>query len=258
MIEDALLRDDPPNPNFRLSMAPAERFKRIYTDSRPESVDCLAGLRAVVDEFPGRVLLGEVDISGDRLADFYGRERPCLQLPLNYGLRKAAWNDAASVMRIVDDYLSRLPKDAWPCWASGCHDMSRLATRAGDMRLRVAAMLLFSLPGTTIFYAGDEIGMGDVAIPREAMRDELELRDPGYGLDRDPFRSPMRWDASANAGFTSGRPWLPIGDSQCDVESERRDAHSLLALYRALSKLKQTAAPLHREIMPPLPVPTAL
>jgi alpha-glucosidase len=196
----------------------------------------------VVDEFSDRVLLGEVDISGERLADFYGRQRPCLQLPLNYGLRKAAWHDPGSLVRIVEDYLGRIPAGAWPCWASCSHDISRIATRAGSLRARVAAMLLLTLPGTPILYAGDEIGMEDVAIPPGQERDVLEHRLPGYGLNRDPYRTPMRWDSSANAGFTSGRPWLPVGDGaeQSNVESERRDPYSLLALYRRLIALRMS------------------
>jgi alpha-glucosidase len=247
LVEDSLLRDDPPNPKFHDRMPPPERLKRVYTDSRPETLNYLAELRAAVDEFGDRVLLGEVDIAGDRLADFYGRQRPCLQLPLNYGLRKGIWHDPQSFARIVEDYLARVPAGAWPCWASGSHDISRLASRCGSARERLAAMLLLSLPGTPIIYAGDEIGMQDVPIPPGLERDVLEHRLPGYGLNRDPFRTPMRWDASANAGFTSGRPWLPVGDAaeRRNVESERTDPYSLLTLYRRLIALRK-AEPLLR------------
>jgi alpha-glucosidase len=215
---------------------------RIYTDSQPETLDYLAELRAVAEEFDDRVLLGEVDISGDRLAAFYGHERRCLHLPLNYGLRKAVWHDPNSLAHIIDDYLARMPAGAWPCWASCSHDISRIASRTGKLRARLAAMLLFTLPGTPVIYAGDEIGMEDGAIPPGQERDVLEHRLPGYGLNRDPFRSPMRWDSTANAGFSAGRPWLPIGDEpeQRSVESEQRDACSLLNVYRRLIAIKKT------------------
>jgi alpha-glucosidase len=79
LVKDSLLRDDPPNPKFHEKMPQPERFKRVYTDSRPETLEYLTELRAVVDEFSDRVLLGEVDTSGERLADFYGRQRFELQ-----------------------------------------------------------------------------------------------------------------------------------------------------------------------------------
>lgn len=66
-----------------------------------------------------------------------------------------------------------------------------------------------------MIYAGDEIGVRGLPVPSSEARDPFEKHVPGYGLNRDPHRSPMPWSAGPNAGFTTGRPWLPIGD---DVE----------------------------------------
>ena len=52
--------------------------------------------------------------------------------------------------------------------------------------------------------------MSDVAIPPAQVQDPRELREPGLALGRDPVRTPMPWDASANAGFTTAKPWLPL------------------------------------------------
>jgi alpha-glucosidase len=93
----------------------------------------------------------------------------------------------------------------------GSHDKPRIASRIGPAKTRLAAMLLLTLPATPIFYAGDEIGMGDVPVPSAEAHDPFERRVPGYGLNRDPERSPMRWDATPNAGFTTSEPWLPVG-----------------------------------------------
>jgi hypothetical protein len=87
-----------------------------------------------------------------------------------------------------------------------------MASRIGIDQARVAAMLLFTLPGTPIFHAGDEIGMPNWEIPRERVRDPFEIRVPGYGLNRDPERTPIRWEGGDKAGFTTGEPWLPISD----------------------------------------------
>ena len=104
------------------------------------------------------------------------------------------------------------------------------------------AMLLLTLRGTPFFFAGDEIGMAKVPIPPEAIQDVFEKLVPGYGLNRDPERSPMRWDATCNGGFTSGRPWLPMGDDigEINVSRLQQDRHSLLWLYRSLIELRRS------------------
>ena len=86
-------------------------------------------------------------------------------------------------------------------------------------------MLLLTLRGTPTMYYGDEIGMRDVEIPEEQIRDPWERRVPGQGLGRDPARTPMRWTSEANAGFTTGVPWLPIGDdvASLNVAAQRED-----------------------------------
>ena len=102
-------------------------------------------------------------------------------------------------------------------------------------------MLLFTLPGTPIFHAGDEIGMPNAEIPPDRVRDPFELMVPGYGLNRDPERAPMRWDAGKNSGFTTGKPWLPLADQIEDrnVATQLDDERSVVWLYHRLIRLRQ-------------------
>ena len=97
-------------------------------------------------------------------------------------------------------------------------------------------MLLFTLPGTLTMYYGEEIGMINVPIAPEEVQDPAEKNEPGIGAGRDPERTPMQWDATLLAGFTTRRPWLPIAPEHeaVNVEAEDRDDRSLLNLYRAL------------------------
>jgi alpha-glucosidase len=80
-----------------------------------------------------------------------------------------------------------------------------------------------------------------VPIPPERERDPFGIRQPGTGQGRDPVRTPMPWDASANCGFTTGEPWLPLGERHAEqsVEVQRRDPGSMLALTRALLELRR-------------------
>jgi alpha-glucosidase len=90
-------------------------------------------------------------------------------------------------------------------------------------------------------YYGEEIGMINVPIPPEDVQDPAEKNEPGIGVGRDPERTPMQWDASPLAGFTTGRPWLPIAPEHvtANVETEDRDDRSLLNLYRALIAMRR-------------------
>src|SRR5205085_12464078 len=115
----------------------------------------------------------------------------------------------------IDAYLNAIPERAWPDWVIGGHDKKRIASKIGQPQMRILAMLLFTLRGTPFFFAGDELGMEQVAIPADRVDDPFEKRLPGYDLNRDPERVPMRWTARPNGGFTTGHPWLPMG---VDVE----------------------------------------
>src|SRR3954453_4848956 len=144
LAEDELLRDDPPNPDYDESVPPPQRLQRIFTVDRPETMQYLEGLRAVVDEFDDRVLCGEVQGKTDRIGHFYGEERPRLHLPLNYALLDSAW-DALSLQGHIDAYMNAIPEDAWPVWVIGGHDKKRIASKIGQAQCRVLAMQLLPL-----------------------------------------------------------------------------------------------------------------
>jgi alpha-glucosidase len=243
LIKDAQFRDNPPNPDWRVGMSPARRVIRTHTVDLPQVHDAVAAMRQVANRFPGaRVLIGEAYLPIDRLMAYYGVNLSGFHLPFNFHLLSTPWN-AKAIARLVESYEAALPHGAWPNWVLGNHDRSRVASRVGSAQARVAAMLLLTLRGTPTLYQGDEIGMTDVPIPPERVRDPWERNVPGLGLGRDPVRTPMQWDASANAGFTTGaEPWLPVGPAYqtVNVEEQASDPRSILSLYRALVMLRRT------------------
>jgi alpha-glucosidase len=197
-------------------------------------------MRAVIDEFPHRVLIGEIYLPVAQLMSYYGRDLKGANLPFNFHLLQCAWT-AEAVKQVISDYHAALPKGAWPNWVLGNHDNARIATRVGKSQAPVAAMLLFTLPGTLTMYYGEEIGMTNVSIPPEQVEDPAEKNEPGLGLGRDPERTPMPWNASPLAGFTTGRPWLPIGDHEAvNVATLEHDPASILQLYRNLINLRRS------------------
>jgi alpha-glucosidase len=241
LIKDDELRDNPPNPDW----APTERrtydsLVPLYTADRPEVQEIVGEMRAVLDEYGDRVLIGEIYLPVERLVAYYGTG-PAVgaHLPFNFQLLRLPW-DAATLAAAIADYERLLPPGGWPNWVLGNHDNPRIATRVGEAQARVAAMLLLTLRGTPTMYYGDEIGMVDADIPEELQQDPARHDGPGRG--RDPERTPMRWDASRNGGFTDGTPWLPIGRDleSVNVASRRAEAGSILHLYRELLRLRRS------------------
>jgi alpha-glucosidase len=184
-------------------------------------------------------LIGEIYLPIERLVSYYGRELRGLHLPFNFALLAAPW-EARQLAGLIDSYEAALPTDGWPNWVLGNHDRPRIASRVGREQAPVAAMLLLTLRGTPTLYYGDEIGMPQAKLPPHLVRDSFELNVPGLGLGRDGCRTPMQWDASEKAGFTSGDPWLPLAQEHrtFNVESLSSDHASLLSLHRRLLLLR--------------------
>jgi alpha-glucosidase len=161
-------------------------------------------------------------------------------MPFNFALLETLWS-ARAIERVVADYEHALPSGAWPNWVLGNHDRPRIASRVGRDQARVAAMLLLTLRGTPTLYYGDEIGMHQVAVAPDQVHDPFEKNVPGIGVGRDGCRTPMQWDATAHAGFSTASTWLPLADDyvQENVANLEADAASILSLYRALIALRK-------------------
>ena len=242
LIKDDRFRDNPPNPDWRPGQAGIESLLEIYSTDRPEVHEVVAEMRRVLDAYPERVLIGEIYLPMARVVTYYGKDLDEANLPFNFQLLQADWR-ADVIARIVADYERVLPAGAWPNWVLSNHDRHRIASRVGVAQARVAAMLLLTLRGTPTIYYGDDVGLEQVPIPPEDVQDPWEKNEPGLGLGRDPCRTPMPWDASANAGFTSGKPWLPLNADwkTRNVEVETADAGSILELHRRLLALRRSS-----------------
>jgi alpha-glucosidase len=251
LIKDEQFRDNPPNPHWKPGDPPEGRQEMVHTADLPETHEIVREMRAVLDAYSERVLIGEIYLPVLRLVAYYGPSLNGAHLPFNFQLVTLPWQ-APIIRQAIADYEAALPPGTWPNWVLGNHDKPRVASRVGAAQARVAQMLLLTLRGTPTLYYGDEIGMHNVPIPPAQAHDPVELRSPGHG--RDPVRTPMQWDASTHAGFSSGTPWLPLADDYAtlNVATERDDPTSLLTLVRSLIALRRASRALsvghYREI----------
>lgn len=236
-FKDPEWRDNPANPDYRPGELPDSTLLPLYTRNQPGLHELFAELRALVDRYPGdRVLLGEFYVPIEELVSFYGDRSPELHLPLNLTLTYLQWEPRV-IGSSLAEYQSCVSGRGWPTTTLDTHDQERIAVRAGLAQTRVGAMLLLTQRGTPTIYYGDEIGMRGVKIPAEQATDPQGRRT---GRNRDPTRTPMQWSNEAHAGFSAVEPWLPVGVDRdvANVESQSRDAGSLLTLYRRLLELR--------------------
>ena len=240
MIKAEGFPDNPRNPAYQPAMGEMHRVLQVHSTDQPEVHTIATEMRRIADAHGERVLIGEVYLPLERLMLYYGRDTAGVHLPFNFQLVEAPW-DARGIATMIANYEAALPPEGWPNWVLGNHDRPRIAARIGEAQARVAAMLLMTLRGTPTLYYGDELGIGRVDIPPAEVQDPRELREPGLGLGRDPVRTPMPWDATANAGFTTGTPWLPL-NADWRARNAARQAQtpdSPLTLHRHLLSLRR-------------------
>ncbi|GGK13493.1 alpha-amylase [Deinococcus malanensis] len=245
LAEDERFLDEPANPEWRPGDIEHASLEHIYTQDQPETHEYIREMRAVLDEFDDRMMVGEIYLPVAKLLPFAGTpDEPMVHLPFNFHLILMPW-DAGQIRTFTDSYDAECRKaQTWPNWVLGNHDQHRFRSRVGDAQYRVAQTLLLTLRGTPTVYYGDEIGMSNVPIPSHRMVDPAGLQQPDSpAASRDPERTPMQWDASANAGFSAPgtEPWLPLADNYAtlNVQAQENDPASDLGYFRALTRLRQ-------------------
>ena len=235
-------------------------ISNIRTDNLPGTHTVMAEMRATADaiskangsKFPGtRVFIGETYLPNIfELAKQYGtREHPEFQLPMDTQLGFINKLDAVTFRTRLNEVETKIGGNT-PLLVFDNHDNPRLDLRYGDGAhdtdiQRVIATVLFTSRGAALFYYGDEIGMKTTPPTRkEDVKDPVGLTGWPKNKGRDGERTPMQWDTSPNAGFTTltAQPWLPVPSSAAtiNVENEQADPNSLLAWYKTLIRLKKT------------------
>jgi len=247
LFEDPNLHDDPLLPGT--NAYGDQNIEHKYTDNLPEVHEVLREIRQVVDEYPGNpVLISEADEPNiSELTKMYGSKLDEIQLPMDFQVADVNQRCAACFRELINQ-IEDNPVGGQPYFFFNNHDQDRTWDRYGDgvhndAIARLLATLLLTTRATPQLYYGEEIGM--VTTPPARKED---VRDPigkiGWPKEkgRDGERTPMQWDTSSNAGFTtSPTPWLPVPPSykQRNVTVEEKDPDSLLNFYKQLILLRR-------------------
>lgn len=247
--------DLPSNPRRRTGPRGWARLRawnhqeHVNDKDQPDLRGFLAEFRAIVDEVPDRMTVGELFDGVPATAAEHTAPR---HLVFDFRLLAQPWR-AGALADAIDEREAAFGPDRWPTVVLSNHDQprqaSRLTPRADadrDAVARAAAVLLLTLRGTPFVYYGEEIGLGDIQVPRREIVDPPARRYWPLPLwwNRDSCRAPMPWTPGPNGGFTSGRPWLRLAADAAtrNVEVQAADPASVLGTYRRLIALRRTMA----------------
>jgi alpha-glucosidase len=241
-LHDTSLADNPAIPASErgaVEWSAAANMQRHFHDSNlEENKAVLDVIRRRVDAFDDRFVFGEFSEEFERSGCYLPPETG-LHAGYNFALLVAT--DAAAIRAHLET-LARFP-DHWPCIAFSNHDAIRTASRLGTANARAMLALLAALRGTLLLYQGEELGLPEVDLPRHLLKDPVgDLYYPLF-KGRDGCRTPMPWQVgAANLGFSTGQPWLPLGEAHAalTVSKQENDPHSALTYARRLLKARKS------------------
>ena len=222
-----------------------------YTENLPEVHDVMRSLRKLVASYPGdRVLIGETYLPNIQELDkwYGGASHNELNLPMDMQIGFINKLDASLFRQRIEDVETKIHGNQ-PLIVFDNHDNPRSWDRYGDgvhdaAIARVIATILFTTRATAMMYYGQEIGM--VTTPpkrKEDVKDPVGLVGWPKEKGRDGERTPMQWDTSKNAGFsTADETWLPVAPNYktVNVQVETPVPDSLLNWYKQLIEMRAT------------------
>ena len=267
-FHDPELRDNPampPDPDRWPPLSTYDMQDHAFDKNRPENLTFLERMRALMNEFEARTLVGEVGEAPHRalgIMEEYTSGTSRLHMAYSFDMLGPKFTPEHFRSKI-EGFFNGAP-DGWPSWSFSNHDVQRHVTRwakfgTQDAVAKLAISMLVSFQGTIGIYQGEELGQTETDLEYSELTDPPGLRFWPENKGRDGCRTPMVWDESAHAGFSTVKPWLPVKPPQAAraVSLQEGAPDSVLAHYRsAIAFRKGSAALSHgRSVFLDLPEP---
>ena len=248
---DAQLRDNPAKPKeLRTSIGFDEKNPyayqyHYYNNTQDENLGFMEDIRSLLNKYPGAVALGEIS-SEDSLKTMAEYTQGDSRLHMGYSFDLLTDNFSAAYIKQVVESLESRVSDGWPCWSISNHDVKRVVTRWGGFNSNDFAKMLFamisSLRGSICSYQGEELGLTEADIAFEDIQDPYGITFWPQFKGRDGCRTPHPWQHdSVNAGFSEGKPWLPVASEHFakSVDLQDETADSVLNSYRHFNRWRK-------------------
>lgn len=262
---------------FRMDVINLLAKQKGFPDAgQPKNIDYLGnnpGIHEYLKEMNEKVLrhydvmtVGEIPfVTPEDGLKYVGEDRHELNTLFHFQVADdmPSW-DMLRYKEIQQTWYEGLHGKGWNSQFLNNHDHTRQVTRYGNDRVyrvesaKLLATMVHTLPGMPYIYQGEEIGMTgvrfetideyeDIAMKNKYGEETGKGRDPQevlrelQPLSRDNSRTPMQWNTSKNAGFTSGKPWLSLNPNYKDinVENALNDPHSIFYFYKELIALRK-------------------
>lgn len=257
ILEDSTFAN---NPKVLTYVPNAQHLKTKFQNrtkniNHPDNFALARELRDTIDTYqnPSRFMVGEAVGSVNDNMPLVGKNGDGLNLVflfdmIFYDYQARFFKDKIAL------YESLCPAPLQPTIVFGNHDNLRSIHRIKNNLQKARLLALFQLTarGVPVIYYGEEIGMEDVWMPKKQAKDPISnLMKPvpqfirkklPVPLNRDVCRTPMQWDATTNAGFSTVAPWLPVGADYKirNVQTQAGDSLSLLNTYKNLLRIRKT------------------
>ncbi|MBK6791163.1 MAG: alpha-glucosidase [Anaerolineales bacterium] len=256
IYKDAEFRNNPFT--FKLAPTPDDPSgyfqKAKFSQDQPESFELAKELRQVCEEFGDTLTVGEITAKRNIVRKFAGEEKnDGLTLAFDFEMLEFKFT-AGYFRRLISDIETHFPPPFMPVYVFSNLDKRRSIHRLGnDMRkAKLLHMLQLTVRGVPCMYYGEEIGMTNLHLPFKTALDPIPHKytfAPRFVFDllnvtvnRDEVRTPMQWDSTKHAGFSSAeQTWLPVHPEygNINVASENLDSASLLNTIRSLMRLRR-------------------
>lgn len=192
----------------------------------------------------------------------------------NKDKRLGKWNDIPVNLVDLKNSLSKwqngLNKQGWNSLYWNNHDQPRAVSRFGndspeyrELSAKMLATTLHMLKGTPYIYQGEELGMTnnhfktmadyrdletlnayDELVNKEKIVSKEKMMSYFANMSRDNARTPMQWNNSKNAGFTTGTPWIEVNENKAQINAAAQinDPNSVFSYYQKLIQLRHKSS----------------
>jgi len=248
-FHDQKLRSNPPAQAIPQVMA-TDLYgmqKNIYNKTRPENIKFLERLRKLTDQYDEIMMVGEVGEMGMRAIEIMGDyTKGTKRLHMAYSFAMLGPDFSAAHFRGCIEGFQKGAPDGHAQWSFSNHDVPRHVTRWADHAVdetsiaKFACAMLMSFEGTVGIYQGEELGQTETVLTYDELTDPPALRYWPAVKGRDGCRTPMVWEKDApNAGFSTGKPWLPVKAPQAAKAVDQQGQGSVMEFYKEVMAFRK-------------------